>query len=123
MFCVPKALKPLRDGLVKDFSRAATARRVVFLMLAAILVTGNRTVANLLRLIAFVERLNPSTYHRVLSHRRWNATRLARIVIGFLLDRYAVTLRRKWRGLTCRPSRRRGNVERLRSRGWNGRKS
>ena len=89
MFCVPKALKPLRDGLVNDFSRAATARRVVFLMLAAILVTGNRTVANLLRLIAFVERLNPSTYHRVLSHRRWNATRLARILIGFLLDRYA----------------------------------
>jgi hypothetical protein len=89
MLCVPKALAPLRDGLVNDFSREATARRVVFLMLAAILVTGDRTVANLLRLISFVERLNPSTYHRLLSHRRWNASRLARIVIGFLLDRYA----------------------------------
>ena len=89
MLCVPKALAPLRDGLVNDFSREATARRVVILMLAAILVTGDRTVANLLRLISFVERLNPSTYHRLLSHRRWNASRLARIVIGFLLDRYA----------------------------------
>jgi DDE superfamily endonuclease len=89
MFWVPRALTPLRDGWMSDFSRAATARRVVFLMLAAILVTGNRTVANLLRLIGFIEQFNPSTYHRVLSHRRWNATRLARIMIGFLLDRYA----------------------------------
>lgn len=88
MFCVPKALTPLRDALLSDFNRAATAQRVVFLMLAAILVTGNRTVANLLRLLAFVERFNPSTYHRVLSHRRWNANRLAKTLIGFLLERY-----------------------------------
>lgn len=88
MIFVPKSFVPLRDRLLDSFSRPATAKRVVFLMLAAILVTGNRTVANLLRLISLVERLNPSTYHRVLSHRRWDSMRLARIIIGFMLERY-----------------------------------
>lgn len=89
MICVPKSFVPLRDQLMNSFSRPATGKRVMFLMLAAILVSGNRTVANLLRLIGLLGRVNPSTYHRVLSHRRWNATRLARIIIGFILDHYA----------------------------------
>jgi hypothetical protein len=35
-----------------------------------------------------IERLNPSTYYRVLSHGHWDAMGLARIIIGFILDRY-----------------------------------
>lgn len=89
MNCMPNAFVPLRDRLINSFTKPATAKRVLWLMLAAVLVTGNRTVANLLRLIALIQHLNPSTYHRVLSHRRWDATRLARILIGFLLERYA----------------------------------
>ena len=89
MVRVPNALAPLRNQLMDSFSNPATARRVLLLMLAAILVVGSRTVANLLRLISLIECLNPSTYHPVLSHRHWDATRLVRIIIGFLLDRYA----------------------------------
>lgn len=88
MIRVPSALAPLRDRLMEDFSKQATGRRVFILLMAAILVTGNRTVSNLLRLVSLVEKVNPSTYHRVLSHRRWDSTRLARVLIGFLLDRY-----------------------------------
>jgi hypothetical protein len=74
---------------MNGLNRPATAKRVLLLMLAGMLVAGTRTVSNLLRLISLLERLNPSTYDRVLSHRRWSATRLARTIMEFLLDRYA----------------------------------
>jgi hypothetical protein len=60
-------------------------------MLAAVLVTGNRTVSGLVRLIGLIEYVNPSTYHRVFSHRRWMAVSLAKIIIRFILDRYLPT--------------------------------
>ena len=89
MFKMPSAFAPLFKELLSDFSKQATARRVMWLMLAAVLVVGHRTVSNLLRLLAFFGRFNPSTFHRVFSHRRWSPTRLARIIIAFLLQRYA----------------------------------
>jgi hypothetical protein len=88
MIGVPKGFSPLLTQLQEQFTKPATARRVVWLMLAAVLVVGNRTVANLVRLISLVERINPSTFHRVLSHRRWNSGRLAKVLIQFLVDRY-----------------------------------
>jgi hypothetical protein len=89
MIRVPKGLEPLVNELVDDFSKPQTAERVVWLMISAILVVGNRTVSALVRLISLVDRVNPSTYHRVFSHRRWNATGLARIIIRFILNRYS----------------------------------
>ncbi len=89
MIRVPKGLKPLFNGLTEDFTRQATGKRVVWLMLAAVLVAGNRTVSALVRLVGLIEYVNPSTYHRVFSHRRWSPTSLARIILGFILDRYA----------------------------------
>ncbi|WP_390621964.1 transposase [Crateriforma conspicua] len=55
---------------------------------AAILVTGDRTVSAVLRLLSLIEPLNPSTYHRVFSHRRWCANRFAKIIAGFVIDRF-----------------------------------
>jgi hypothetical protein len=91
MIRVPKGLEPLFRELSSDFTKQATGRRVVWLMLAAVLVTGNRTVSGLVRLISLVEYVNPSTYHRVLSHRRWITVSLAKIIIRFILDRYVPT--------------------------------
>jgi|GEM_PF-4240024 len=65
MIRVPKGFEPLFRDLSSDFTKQATGRRVVWLMLAAVLVTGNRTVSGLLRLISLVQYVNPSTYHRV----------------------------------------------------------
>jgi hypothetical protein len=88
MIRVPKGLEPLVSELFNDFSRPQTAERVFWLMSAAVLVVGNRTVSAMVRLIGLIDRINPSTFHRVLSHRRWNGTGLARIIIRFILNRY-----------------------------------
>jgi hypothetical protein len=89
MIRVPKGLKPLFDDLTNGFAKRATGERVVFLMLAAVLVCGDRTVSAMVRLLGWIDRVNPSTYHRVLSHRRWNATRLAKIIVRFIVNQYA----------------------------------
>jgi hypothetical protein len=91
MILLPKGFEPLFNELSSDFTKQATGKRVVWLMLAAVLVAGNRTVSGLVRLISLVEYVNPSTYHRVLSHRRWMMVRLAKIIIRFILDRYVPT--------------------------------
>ena len=85
------SLRPLFNELFNDFIRLATTTRVIWLMLASILFVGNRTVANLLRLLSFFGRFNPSTFHRVLSHRRWSSVSLSKIIIRFILQRYAPT--------------------------------
>lgn len=77
MIRVPKGVEPLFNELSSNFTRQATGKRVVWLMLAAVLVTGNRTVSGVVRLNCLVEYVNPSTYHRVLSHRRWITVSLA----------------------------------------------
>ncbi len=81
-------MKPLVSRLTDPFNDKRTAQRVVFLMLAAILISGNRTVSAIIRLIGLIDRVSPSTYHRVVSHRRWHLAPLSQAIIGFLLERY-----------------------------------
>jgi hypothetical protein len=59
------------------------------LALAAILTVGGRTVANLLRYLGALAPGHPSSYHRLLSHRRWPSRRLARRYIAAVLARFA----------------------------------
>ena len=75
---------PLETALTRP-----TARRLVLLALAAILTTGGRTIANLLRTLGALAPGHPSSYHRVLSHRRWSTRRLARRYIAAVLARFA----------------------------------
>jgi hypothetical protein len=51
-----------------------TWRRCLLPLFAAILTTGRRTVANLLRAVAALAPGHPSSYQRVLSQARWSAT-------------------------------------------------
>src|SRR3954469_4642642 len=59
------------------------------LALAALLTVGGRTVANLLRLLGALPPGHSSTFHRVLSHRRWSSRRLARRYVTAVLARFA----------------------------------
>jgi DDE superfamily endonuclease len=56
------------------------------LVLAAVLTTGRRTGTNLLRTVRSQAPGHVSSYHRVLSQRRWSAWVLARALITCLLD-------------------------------------
>lgn len=87
MIRVPKQFQPLLGNLVDTFRRPETARRVVFFFAAAILTVGDRTVSNILRLLGLIEKINPSTYHRLFSHRRWNSRPLAYAIAKFVLER------------------------------------
>ena len=88
MICTPKDFAPLLQSLVDTFHRPTTARRVVLFFAAAILTVGDRTVSNVLRLLSLIEKLNPATYHRLFSHRRWKSRSLAYAIAKFVLDRF-----------------------------------
>src|SRR5215467_4837249 len=75
---------PLAPALTRP-----TYHRLVLLALAAILTVGARTITNLLRTLGALAPGHPSSYHRVLSHRRWSTRRLARRYIAAVLARFA----------------------------------
>lgn len=88
MIQTPKEFAPLLESLVDTFRRPDTARRIVFFFAAAILTVGDRTVSHVLRLLSLLEKLNPSTYHRLFSSRRWKSWPLADAVAKFVLERF-----------------------------------
>src|SRR3954465_2012191 len=81
---VHAVFEPLAPALTRP-----TYHRFVLLALAAILTVGGRTVANLLRYPGALAPGHPSSYHRLLSHRRWPSRRLARRYIAAVLARFA----------------------------------
>ena len=55
-------------------------------MVAAVLTTGRRTVANLLRTLGPVSQGHPTSYQRVFSAASWSGIQLGILLTGFLLD-------------------------------------
>ena len=55
-----------------------TYQRFLVLLIAAVLTAGRCTVSNLLRTPADLAPGHPSSYHRVLSKRRWSSLQLVR---------------------------------------------
>lgn len=88
MIRVPKEFNPLLVGSVDTFRRESTARRMLLFAAACILTIGDRTVSNVLRLLCLIEDLNPSTYHRLFSHRRWKSRPLAHTIAKFVINRW-----------------------------------
>lgn len=84
MRSIPQAAEPLIREFAPAFTRP-TFQRFVFLLFAAILVTGRRTVTNLLRTVSVLAPGHPSSYHRVFSQRRWSSWPLARGLAGYIL--------------------------------------
>src|SRR5215469_3518540 len=87
MLTIPEFAQPVL-GLFAPAFYHPTYRRFLLLLLAAVLTTGRRTVANLLRTAAGLARGDASSFHRVLSKRRWSTLALARILTRFLLDHW-----------------------------------
>jgi hypothetical protein len=81
---VHTVFEPLETALT-----GPTYRRLVVLALAAILTVGGRTIAKLLRCLGALAPGHSSSYHRVLSLRRWPTRALARRYIAAVLARFA----------------------------------
>ncbi len=84
---LPKPVHTVFEPLASALTRP-TYQRLVVLALAAILTVGGRTIANLLRSLGALAPGHSSSYHRVLSLRRWSARRLARRYIAAVLARF-----------------------------------
>jgi hypothetical protein len=84
MILPPEAI-PLITALAPAFTQP-TYRRFVTLLLAAVLTTGRRTVANLLRTLGALAPGHRTDYQRVLSRSPWSALELGCALTRFLLD-------------------------------------
>jgi hypothetical protein len=80
---VPNEVLLLLGELAPVFTRP-TSRRVALLLMAAILTTGRRTVANLLRTLGALAPGHRTRYQRVLSHAQWSGLHLACVFTRFL---------------------------------------
>jgi hypothetical protein len=86
---IPRKIVPLFVGWRQAFRQERTYHRLLVLLAAAILTVGSRTVSNLLRTVGTHATGNPSSYHRLFSTRRWSMWKLSRILIVFILERWA----------------------------------
>jgi hypothetical protein len=81
---LPIEARPLLDALAPAFTQPTYARFLT-LVAAALLTTGRRTVANLLRTLRHLAPGHRTNYHRVLSRAPWSGLWLGCALAGFLL--------------------------------------
>jgi len=84
MDSIPAFALPLLNELAPLFTQP-TWRRGQVLLFAAILTTGRRTIANLLRTVAALAQGHASSHQRVLSEARWSGLHVAAALGRFLL--------------------------------------
>lgn len=84
---LPKPVHTVFEPLAPALTQPTYCRLVVRAR-AAILTVGGRTIANLLRTLGALAPGHSSSYHRVLSLRRWSTRRLARRYIAAVLARF-----------------------------------
>ena len=81
---LPTEAAALLQALAPAFTQPSF-RRAVVLLGAALLTTGRRTIANLLRTAQVWSQGDASSYRRVFSAARWSGLRLACLLARFLL--------------------------------------
>ena len=84
---IPPVAQPLLLTFAATFTRP-TFQRWLLLCVAAILTPDRRTITNLLRTINVLVSGHPSSYHRVLSHRRWTPWGLGHALASFILTHW-----------------------------------
>jgi DDE superfamily endonuclease len=84
MDSIPAFALPLLHELAPLFTQP-TWRRGQVLLFAAVLTTGRRTIANLLRTVAALAQGHPASHQRVLSQARWSGLRVAAALGRFVL--------------------------------------
>ena len=82
---LPPEAHPLANALVFTFTNP-TYQRFSTLLLGALLTTGRRTVANLLRTLRHLAPGHRTTYQRVLSRAPWSGLALGCALVRFLLE-------------------------------------
>jgi hypothetical protein len=87
MDSIPALAWPLLSEFGPAFTQP-TFRRAVALLVAAVLTTGRRTVANLLRTAGGLANGHPSSYHRTLSRARWRGLKASAALCRFLLRHF-----------------------------------
>jgi hypothetical protein len=87
---LPASLRSFFSLFAPSFTKP-TFLRFTLLAVAAILVLASSTIANLLRVLGHLAPGDPSSYHRVFSHRRWSLWRLARVLLGWIMDHLLAT--------------------------------
>src|SRR4051794_27023035 len=81
---LPPEAHPLLNALVFSFT-SPTYQRFSTLLVGAVLTTGRRTVANLLRTLRALAPGHPTDYRRVLSRAPWSGPALGCALARFLL--------------------------------------
>ena len=81
---LPPEAQPLLAAFLPHFT-GPTYKRFVVLTAAAILTTGRRTVANLLRTVGELAPGHDASYRRVLSSAEWSGLELGCALVRFLL--------------------------------------
>lgn len=87
MASIPHAVRSVLHEWSDEFSETVWPRFQV-LLFAAILCVGRHTVCRLLRIAGTLADGHWSSYHRVLSKRRWSTLRLARILAQHVVTRF-----------------------------------
>lgn len=87
MLPVPSAIEPLFLQFSLVFTDA-TCARWNFLLGACVLTQGRRTASNLLRTLPGLTSGDPSSHHRVFSHRVWSMWGLGRALAHFIVRRW-----------------------------------
>ncbi len=84
MGSVPKGLKDVVIAWSTVFADSVFVKFMTLLQ-GAVLTTGGRTVSRILRLVGSIADAHPSSFHRVLSHRRWSMWPLARTLAEYIV--------------------------------------
>jgi hypothetical protein len=82
---LPPEAHPLANALVFTFTHP-TYQRFSTLLVGAILTTGRRTVANVLRTLRHLAPGHRTSYQRVLSRAPWSGLALGCVLVRLLLD-------------------------------------
>lgn len=104
-----RTLPPDCDPILERFASLFTDRlwpRARTLLVGAMLVSGRRTVASVLRVMGLSQERRFKNYHRVLSRARWSALQGGRRLLGLVIDRFVAegpvliglddTIERRW---------------------------
>jgi DDE superfamily endonuclease len=89
MILLPEATALLRT--LRSVFTQPTAKRFLILLVSAILTTGRRTIANLLRTLRHLAPGHRTSYQRVLSTARWSGLQLAAVLTRFLIRHWLPT--------------------------------
>jgi len=84
---LPPEAHPLVPVLARHFT-SPTSQRVSTLLVGALVTTGRRTVANVLRTLRYLAPGHRTDYQRVLSRAPWSGLHLGCAVARFLLDHF-----------------------------------